>query len=133
MAENNIPDVSDLAKTALGAWVQRELAEQSWWQQKSNTIVTAVGGIVSFLWWIIGTGIELPQWALWTIGGIFFVATILGVNVTRNGLTPTLGAKIQKAATDPVVLNTIIRSAEQTAGRVISISDFTAGKHNRGD
>lgn len=142
--------LGDAVTNAVAGWVQRELNEQPWYRRKANTITTTIGTVATAVAYLGANATGLPDWAPWVIAAVGLVATVLGVNVTPNGVTPTTGAQLQRAAQDPAVVNAVAREVIDTVGNLRSMEDFrrTAeatlqdvgeaaadiiGRHRRGD
>lgn len=67
--------------------LRKKLEEQPWWKKNSNTVTTALGGLVTLLWWASTSGLHFPAWGQAAMGVILYIASVLGVKYTRNGLT----------------------------------------------
>lgn len=96
---------------AMAAYAQRKLAEQKWYQKSKNTVVTAVGGLVtlagSYATYLTATGTSMPEWVTFVVGAIGFIATVVGVKNSKNGFTYQGAAQLQQAILDPTVLTTV--------------------------
>lgn len=143
-------DLGDAVTNAVAGWVQRELNEQPWYRRKANTITTLGGAVATTVAYLLTSGLELPGWAQVALPGLLLVLTVLGVNVTPNGVTPTTGAQLQKAAKDPAVINAVAVEVLDTVGNLRQLDDFRRqatdtlqdvgeaaqdfiGRHRRGD
>jgi hypothetical protein len=79
------------AFSAIVTYLLAEMERQPWWKKYSNTVTAAISGVVVFLGWILTTGVGLPHWATITTGAILFLASVLGIHATPDGLTePTI-------------------------------------------
>lgn len=112
------PQLPDLAQAAVARWVQQRLAEQPWYKRKANTITTLGGALSTVLGFVLTSAVGLPQWGTYTISSVLLVLTVLGVNNTKNGVTPQTGKDLQDAVTDPVVLETLAAQLAQALGNV---------------
>lgn len=81
----------------LNAW----LSEQPFWRRYANTVTTAVGGLVALAWWLSTTWTDAPPWLSTVIGILLFVASVVGVKATRNGMTPSTIAATINRLTNP--------------------------------
>lgn len=80
----NLPEIPQVVQDAL----QQRLDKLHWYQKYRNTATQIVAGFVTFIWWLIGSGIDLPTWLTITVGFVLYVAGVLGIKKTNNGLTP---------------------------------------------
>ena len=79
--------VDDLVQAALGT--------QSWFQKYSNEVTTGFFGLLQVLGLVIGLGVELPPWAVISTAAVIFVANLVGITKTPNGLTPANAAQLK--------------------------------------
>lgn len=81
----------------------RELLEaQPWWKRSSNTVTSAVGGLVAFAWWLSATGADLPTEVTYAIAAVIFIGGVLGVKQTKNGITPSVVTKVVSQLASPI-------------------------------
>lgn len=89
--------------------VQEVVKEQPWFVKYSNTATTVVSALTAFTVWAGGNAINLPDYVQMIIGGILFVAQVLGIKATKNGLTESTAQK----AMDPYVMDAVAAEAEK--------------------
>lgn len=86
---------------------QVALERQSTQRKKSNTIVTAIGAVITSvlagLAFLMESGVEwLPEWAPLLVTVLGFVGTVFGVSKTKNGLTESSLKQINDVINDLV-------------------------------
>lgn len=101
---------------------QKVYEDQTFFQKKSNTIVTVAGLIITILisafTYIIEGGYSwMPAWLPAIMPFLGFAATALKVSNTKNGITPSILQAIQDAADE--IIKT--RNQFQTSQPVTSI------------
>lgn len=80
-----------------GSYLHRKVAEQSWYQENSNTVTTVVGLVLTAIAYLGTTPFSdsvLLQACIFFAG---FVGTVFGVKFTPNGFSKSQVAKIQAA------------------------------------
>jgi len=98
------PLVSDRSEV-IAQYVRGKLAGQPWWKKSANTVTAAVGGLVALAWWITSTGVDLPVWATWIVGVVLVAGQVVGVRMTKNGVTRSTERDLDEAAHDPTILD----------------------------
>jgi len=117
------PDFEDALVRSFLEGIHGKIAEQPWYERFSNTVAAAAAAAVTFAGWAASVGLNLPEPAQFIIGGLLFVATVLTVKQTRNGLTESLVPKL----TDPKLIHQIAAKTARTArdGVTTQIQEFT--------
>lgn len=92
--------VADALAREFQAQLHRKIAEQPAFKRYANTATTAVGGVAQLAVWLAAFQLDLPAPAVYAIGALLFVAQLLGVKATPNGLTASAA---QKAAAPDVI------------------------------
>lgn len=85
---------------ALAVWVRQALASQPWWRKSANTVTAGVAGLVAVAWWIGATGADLPEWATYGVGVVLFVGQVVGVRMTKNGITWETERQMERAVAE---------------------------------
>lgn len=117
------PSINDLAESAVARWVQQQIAAQPWYKRKANTITTLGGALATVLTFVMTNVAGAPDWIVWACSAGLLVLTVLGVNVTKNGVTPTTGDDLQRAVNDPLVLRMLVSQAVSAFGGGGSLQD----------
>lgn len=68
--------------------LREQLQRQPWYERFSNTLTAAIGAAVLIIWLLASSGVEVPQAVHNWVAVAIATATVLGVRVTKNGLTP---------------------------------------------
>lgn len=100
----NLSNNSELVTRVVAEAVERAVLSQPWYQRYANTVTATLTGAVTLIYWLATSGLDLPTWFHVTGGVVMFVATVFGVNKTKNGMSPSTA----------VAVNTMV---EETVGR----------------
>lgn len=68
--------------------LRKQMEAQPWYKRFSNTVSTAVGAIVMVIWFLVSTGVDIPDQLTASVGAAIAIFTTLGVLKTPNGITP---------------------------------------------
>ncbi|ERB55483.1 holin [Rhodococcus sp. P27] len=71
------------------------LENQPWYRKWANTITTVIFALLNASWLLISTGIELPSQVVIGIAIVVLVSNILGVKMTKNGVTDSTAEQIK--------------------------------------
>lgn len=87
--------------------VNKVYDDQTKTTKKSNTVVTAIGAVITSLiaglTYLIESGVPwLPEWAPLVVTVLGFAATVFGVSKTKNGLTKSIVDRINEGLADMV-------------------------------
>lgn len=70
-------------------------------KKKANTVTTGIGAfitaVIAGLTYLAESGTELPGWTPFAVTVVGMVATVLGVNFTKNGITESTKDKLNAA------------------------------------
>lgn len=94
-----LPSIPEVPASAVVEELQAKLEAQPWYKTFSNTVTTAVGALSIIIWLLAANGVDLPDEVQTGIGSALAVLTVLGVSLTKNGVTQSGIAKVEDAAT----------------------------------
>lgn len=84
MGTHNAPEPDPELIAAL----REHMEAQPWYRRFANTVSTAVGAITMVIWFLVSTGVDIPDQLTASVGAAIAIFTTLGVLKTPNGITP---------------------------------------------
>ena len=103
-----------------GAALARRVQEQKWYQEKANTVTTGVGFLVTVAAWAATQPFAAEPAVQVGILIVGFLATVFGVNKTKNGLSKSLVQKLDNDRAEVIGSTPLVVDGSTDAGHTTS-------------
>lgn len=80
----------------IGEVLADKLSDQPKYKKISNTITASVGALLTVVSQVLLLPLDLPDWVMWSALGLTSLATVLGVNKTKNGFSDSQVEKLRQ-------------------------------------
>lgn len=82
--------------------VEQKVLEQKWYQRYANTVTATLTGLATFFYWLLTSGLELHPYVHAAGGLVMVLATVFGVNKTKNGMSPSSAEAVNEMVEETV-------------------------------